>query len=539
MWRNIKAIPTEVAGSAVFSFLSPRDVVQVERALVNDQERVILFDMVRAGPALDIHYRAPYQWMRKNKLIVKNAWVRAIDCTVCEEMHSHVESVCLHVDENILELMKHPKLCDKVSMLWVDHGVPIFASDAAPGKHIRKLKTLWANAVHCTEPWILELMEANSALHMLELDVNPEHPLAPGWFEQIAKRCVRLQELKLWVLRVGLDDDVLWRISEHFPALRKLRINCASTADQSSLPEAPVVAIALRCKQLEDVYLSAPALTAAIVTAFCVNCRNITALKVPDSPLSLADLQHLLPQHRKHPITELEGDWALQQESEVLACAALFSGLTILKVTVPAQCRRAFSTACAHLGGLHELYFNTLGSTVAAVEECLFAVAQHCRLLRQLELGKDAQTGGHAVAAVAERNRYLHSFDWQYDADGRSGDTALCALGCHCPLIDKVIISGVSNEGVRAIAEGCKHLDYLLISRSAVTDDALVALALHSKVITRVLLLGCPGVTERGLTALVASRRSLCFLRVNHPNIEAASAVRIAGSNTKCSVYIR
>jgi hypothetical protein len=88
-----------------------------------------------------------------------------------------------------------------------------------------------------------------------------------------------------------------------------------------------------------------------------------------------------------------------------------------------------------------------------------------------------------------------------------------------------------------AIVGGCKHLDCLLVANTTATDDALVALATH-RGITYLRFIDCPGATEGGLTALVASCRSLCFLRVVHPDISAAAVARIAGSDTKCTVFV-
>jgi hypothetical protein len=50
MWAFMKVLPIEVVGSTVLEFLSTKDLVQVETALVYEQERAVLFKIVRAGP---------------------------------------------------------------------------------------------------------------------------------------------------------------------------------------------------------------------------------------------------------------------------------------------------------------------------------------------------------------------------------------------------------------------------------------------------------------------------------------------------------
>jgi hypothetical protein len=74
------------------------------------------------------------------------------------------------------------------------------------------------------------------------------------------------------------------------------------------------------------------------VTSICNNCRNLTSLRLPGESLSALDLLHLLPQHRSRPLIELQYCWSLQQESEVQACAALFSGLKSFTVTFTLKC---------------------------------------------------------------------------------------------------------------------------------------------------------------------------------------------------------
>jgi hypothetical protein len=538
MWRLMVELPTEVVGSAVFTFLSTKGIVQMETALVHAQERVVLFNMVRAGPALDLpRFQSAYQWLRKNNLVAKRCSLDAIDASEHEELHKHVES--LSVDGKLHILKKYPQLCEKVSSLQMSYRPSVFApAVATPGQLLRKLKSFSVDADQCTEAWVLELLQANPALQTLQIKVNIDHPPAQRWFSKAAKLCAGLLDLTLSGLRGGRDEDVLWQVAQHCPALRKLEIYCSPNSADLALPESPMLAIAQQCKQLESIDVNGTVVTSPTVSAICLHCRNLTTLMARLASIASADLLHLLPQHRKQPVTDLECRWALQQESEVHVCAAVFSGLQKLIVTVPAQCEHAFAAASMLLSGLDELDITILSASTPAADTVFFALAERSRLLRRLQVGKGAMSG-EAVAALVERNRYLRSFVWWHGSQATSSDAAVYALGRCCPLIERVQCIAVGDAGVQAVAEGCKHLESLIIRDSAITDVALEALSLHCSALDAAIFLDCPHVTEAGLTALVASCRKLRFLRVVHPDIDEAAAVRIMGAHTRCSVHIR
>jgi hypothetical protein len=236
---------------------------------------------------------------------------------------------------------------------------------------------------------------------------------------------------------------------------------------------------------------------------------------------------HLLPQHRKQPLTELECRWAVTKESEVQACAALFSRLTTLRATVPAYCEHAFAKCVLHLHRVHTLTIALDNKPAASAEPILGAVAQTCTQLRHF-----AFSGAHAevdtVASIVVRNRYLTTCcpDTRYVG---SGDSILHALAQHCPLLQRVTIANVGDRAVIALTSGCKHLLSVHIERAGITDAALVAISTCRK-LRCICLKDCLRVTEAGLASLVAAcSQQLFYLKVKHPAIDFAAAERIRG----------
>jgi hypothetical protein len=290
-----------------------------------------------------------------------------------------------------------------------------------------------------------------------------------------------------------------------------------------------MIAIAQRCKLLEMVKVNSRHVTAATVNAICLHCKNLTALCVPGTDISLPALLHLLPQHRQRPVVELACRWALQQDNEVQACAALLSKLRVLTVTVPAQCARAFATAIPYLPSIDSLTITAApGLRMQEASETLTDIAKYCRRL-QLFSYSDGSIDASAIIPILAANRFLNTCS----IGAAVSETLLRALAVHCSLLSTFRVSRVAEDAILAAVAGCRHLISVRVDHCDITDTALTALGAHCRKLLYVEIHHCPLVTEAGFTQLAATSPRLLMLDIKHPAIDSAAATRIRAASAR------
>jgi hypothetical protein len=375
-------------------------------------------------------------WLCKRNLkVISLCWTAEMEREY-SGLYARCESALLTcVDSTVLDhLPNDQRLCDKVSEVYIDEEITIVVPSAAPGKHLHNLRSVETVAGNCSQTWLLELLQCNPALNTLRIS-RKRAPLSPNWFEETARLCQNLQELQLFSLCTAIGDSALWSIAAHCRLLRRLHLSYYSTdSANAEVGEAPMIAVAQSCKLLERVYVGSGRMTQAAVFAICKNCRHLTWLNVPGASLSVDELLYLLPQHRKQPVTDLECRWVLQQESEVHACAALFSGL-------------ARNRYLSHFDIKHT-------STDSGDDGLLRGVSDD------------------AVLAVAERCRHLHSVHIEYSD---ITDAALAALGTQCLKLRCVQIHHcplVTEAGFTQLAATSPRLLYLQILHPEIDSAA-------------------------------------------------------------------
>jgi hypothetical protein len=531
MWQCMKDLPAEIVGNHVFAFLEVRDIVRMERAVVTMRELDALYVIVRSGPALylapKLSNHAAYAWLCKRNLRMRSVFWRAGLENQYADLHTRVETVeIIKFDPKTpFELPADELLRNKVSYL-VMHGSWSFSDPtSAPGKYLHELKSLWVTGESCTADWMLELLQANTALQTLFITLR-DLQLPANWFADAAGFCRNLQELELYGVGMDTGDSALRCIAANCLLLRKLCLYYSSSATNSETGETPMITVAQRCKWLQHLEITARKLSSATVTTICLHCRNLTALLLPFASVSLNDLLHLLPQDRKQPVTELACRWALQQESEVQACATVFSGLKVLRVTIPEQCKHSLASAILHLADVRRLTITAAAQlSVPATAEVLSAVAKSCRRLRQFTLS-GSSVDASVIIPVLAANRFLNTCS----IDITANETLLRTLAEHCPLLGNINVSGITDDTALSVTTGCKHLFSVHIEHSDITDATLIALGTHCLKLQYAEIRHCPLVTEAGFTQLAATSPRLYYLEIKHPAIDSAAAARIRGA---------
>jgi hypothetical protein len=532
MWQLIKELPLDIVGN-IFTVLSVKDIVQLERALVTPQQRSLLFDLVRAGPSLRVYIALSdeefYNWLRRYKLVRANGSFDEVTKSRGEIAHEHVESLVLTVNNETSCYPDSSALYSKVTTLRMNCANIHFE----PGKYLHKLHEFSTHAANCLDDWVLEVIRANPTLRTLKLEIPDGESPPARWFSKLGRLCGNIHKLHLSGLRSVVDDDVLWEVAEHCTALRTLDIYYFAERD-SMLAEGPMIAITQQCKRLSNLSVCVVTMMAPAVTAICSAALNLTSLQLSTGRIEPSDMLLLLPQCRKQRLTSLCCGWELQLVSEVQACAALFPGLKVLKVTLSERHAHAFAAAVPLLCDMRELHI-TLFDTHADAAVYITAVADICTQLREFALTAltSASLVDEKVApGLVARNRYLRRLMWT-NVSVVDHNAVLRALAQHCPLLERVTCADVSDDAVHVLAAGCSHLRRIKIESSRITDAALVSLSTHCRELCDIDIGSCHKVTEAGLAALIASCPRLTSLTVSRNSLDAAAAARIRSKRAR------
>eukprot|EP00899_Mesostigma_viride_P005740 jgi/Mesvir1/15167/Mv04848-RA.1 len=184
------------------------------------------------------------------------------------------------------------------------------------------------------------------------------------------------------------------------------------------------------------------------------------------------------------------------------------------------------------IGRCQEVKYLNLAGCKDVTHATLVAVAGSCTGLEALDVSS-CDVGDAGVQAVAEHCqglRRLTMFDCSLVSDG-----TLRSLAQHAPQLEALEASGtsVTDEGITALAQGCKHLLRLVVPEG-VTDVGITQVAARCPDLEQLGVHGTHRVTDVSLTSLAAGcprMRHLEVARCEHVTDDGISALarRCAG----------
>eukprot|EP00899_Mesostigma_viride_P018928 jgi/Mesvir1/27036/Mv20735-RA.1 len=128
----------------------------------------------------------------------------------------------------------------------------------------------------------------------------------------------------------------------------------------------------------------------------------------------------------------------------------------------------------------------------------------HCRRLRTLNLACCAGIRDDFLAVVAVSCRDLERLDV---SDCDVSDNGVIALAQHCHELKHLLLSDckqVTCASIQHIAEGCCHLEQLVVTRTKVTDAGITAIARRCTKLRHLDVQSCSYVTDAGISEVAA-----------------------------------
>ena len=135
----------------------------------------------------------------------------------------------------------------------------------------------------------------------------------------------------------------------------------------------------------------------------------------------------------------------------------------------------------------------------------VIAAAASCRDLIGFSFVGSCESSPQLTAAIvnlAENCRKLETFMIMSNCATDDGIAALAK--CHSLKHFFLTSTNVTSIGITALAEGCQLTDIILVGCTAITDNAVAALAEGCPKLARIALSGCTAITDNAATALAA-----------------------------------
>eukprot|EP00899_Mesostigma_viride_P000758 jgi/Mesvir1/10683/Mv13774-RA.1 len=205
----------------------------------------------------------------------------------------------------------------------------------------------------------------------------------------------------------------------------------------------------------------------------------------------------------------------------------------------PTMCWRRVPTADETLAQLaprcRQLRVLNLRGCTGVGDPGLLAVAASCRELMRLDVGECRHVTDAGISAIAAGCQLLERLDvrraWSVGGRGRVDaggadlvtDASLLAVAVHCPRMRHLGLrgTGVTSDGIVAIAQGCHHLRSLDVGRCrGVMDAAIIAITENCPLIEHVEHFAT-GVTYEGVGALLYHASRLTRLSMVRPDYRA------------------
>ena len=473
MWESL---PAEVFGGNVLCFLSLKDVVRLDSAILSWCGRKQFLQSLPYRPAFVLKSinDSILKWFISHQCRLKSLTISVHQALLLK--NDLVEDVCLHIEDEIPVEIIDLKIKAKVRQIKVTccNSLSFMLDLLKCFDQVYYISVEKVSCVNSISEWVRGSVE-------LRGDIVAIHTYN-GVLEGPLKFSISLKYISGITVRfqkIFMDCIPDMRtIAAASPQLRELRLlrYC-----QDNITDDVVTAMVSRCHLLENIHLASFTGTDRSVIAIAQHCPNLKSLEIKEGAYTHTSMKAL--SERGLPLESLSLPWMPIPHRDAHRCAYALSLLHRINLQNQQLIdREGLLVLARYCRALKEVDVRFVDSAAADVADAFIEMAHaNSHSLRSITVYcmftphcfTNAQIGQLAQSCPHLKKLCLHDI-------ASIQDTGILALSEHCPGLEFLYLTGtetglktVSEGALLRLVQGCSKLGLISLSATGVSNEAV------------------------------------------------------------------
>lgn len=534
-------LPTQLVGAQVLAFLSTKDRVKLDSAVLNGGRYSLLHEMFLQSSPYHLTSRLcrnpdAWQWYWKRGIVVRNLY---LSMDMVEFGTNNAELLVRHktlvqgsisVDcktTSALDAAEH-FLCDPNLISRIDSFTLLICSDdCEPLNPLQCLKNVKNLSIYNMEGAATSLANNTQSQSIIKVLLQSVPSLTCCWifdcgllgpevFQPLAWCSATLSIL--FLVSARLPNASLLVIARHCPCLTNFDVEDLGCSFDP-IVDSGLIAIAHGCPLLQRVSVNFKTSTEQVLETYFSHCPLLQELNTPFCTLGGVGLQEMV--RRCHDLTSVAVQLSGTVTLEIKSAGKALHKLRTAKFNILFADEASFrNDLLVHFQSLEEL---TWQSVQRMNFNFLAAIASSCSALTFISLGGSIDVDEQPVnlvttlAAIARSNPNLKTIVL-LDVHVKSfASTDINSIFQNCPnLTEFYLVGGLNDAFLLALATHCPKLTRVNCG-AGTTDHGVLALVTARLSISSACFDYSPYVTEESMLKLVLCSRYFHYLKVNLP----------------------
>ena len=485
MLEYLIQLSAETLGQNMLGYLELIDIIRLENAASSHKSQQLVKEMLLCCPPLSLEHfeinRDSINWLAKRRCCVQHATIPVDALCEVDIQHNAFDNIelCLNFNTSMqhIDHLKNPFINQKITSVKIkddqDPTVMEVLFTLLSNSDVSSLDIQTSNQYEWVEP----IRKIGTSLRELSIE---NHTTLTAMINTLVKYCPNLEKLSLNSEESMSEINILQSIANNCPYLRYLFIYIFAPSHAEA--DSDLTAFAEKCPQLEELSLFCEDLTDQSVISLAQHCSRLKKLKLDWCELTAASMIAL--SERSLPLEELD-----------------IPAIPIFSTDIATQCAHALSRIRA---------LNTFNN----IRDCV-VVDYHCAIqymtgLREVELG-----GSEDHLLVPHLLLLGHCVGLEsliVGSDSSITTEQLSELVLRCSNLHTLYIDHSTYRLLVAITHGCPRLQNVRLNSSEVTEEGVLALAVHCRQLRAIDLHGAR-ISERTVRQLAKHCRHLTVLQ--------------------------
>ena len=491
MLEYLIQLPCEIIGQNMLGFLELIDIIQFENAAASHKSQQLLRAILPYSPPIRIQDSNPSKpfylrhlscdWFIKRRYRIQQVKISIDVFREVVNPNFVLDNIELFLNKTISlekqEYLKNPSISQCVNYIKIFDFQDPAAIEVLFYLLLTCVRSLYIQSPNLTQ-WMRHIKLIGSCLLDILID---ECCIQSTIIRTITEYCPYLEKLSFHN-KSGSERLFVQSITTNCPHLRSLEIHLSYSS--SSEADADLSAFSEKCPQLEELSLTCPQLTDQSVIALAQHCSRLKKLQLEGCKLTEFSLIAL--SERGLPLEELDVFPRILISSAEIAvqCAHALSRIRELSTNNEADIIDQLLYPIPYMTGLCELKLDSSEDHLLVPHLLLLLQGQCCACLESLTIGLNCSIFLSQLSELATKCPQLRTICTHKPT--YFADAVLVELARSCPYLQKVTLytSGLTEEGVMALAVHCRQLQDLYIPNTTLTKKTVRQLVQHCRRLT-------------------------------------------------------